>query len=299
MMLKIGIFGYGAVGASIYSELSTNYNDCYIVCDEERINRYNKKNLIINNEKEITVRFSSNMICDYLFVCVKNYHLKDSLEKIKNYIDDNTIIIPMLNGIEAHDILELNFPNNRVFYGVINIESNKKDNVLIKGKIKNLQFGYEYNDNILPEVARLKEILDGSNINNNIYPDMKKRVWLKFMLNMGINQISALANFTYLNMNTPLVLESLENIFNEVLAVAQAYNINLDSNDVKGLMDMCRGFNSNRFTSLASDFQNNRKNEIDSFSGKLIELANKKNISIPINRFIYSLLKTKNNINML
>jgi len=193
----------------------------------------------------------------------------------------------------------LNFPNNRVFYGVINIESNKKDNVLIKGKIKNLQFGYEYNDNILPEVARLKEILDGSNINNNIYPDMKKRVWLKFMLNMGINQISALANFTYLNMNTPLVLESLENIFNEVLAVAQAYNINLDSNDVKGLMDMCRGFNSNRFTSLASDFQNNRKNEIDSFSGKLIELANKKNISIPINRFIYSLLKTKNNINML
>lgn len=298
-MLKIGIFGYGAVGASIYSELSTNYNDCYIVCDEERINRYNKKNLIINNEKEITVRFSSNMICDYLFVCVKNYHLKDSLEKIKNYIDDNTIIIPMLNGIEAHDILELNFPNNRVFYGVINIESNKKDNVLIKGKIKNLQFGYEYNDNILPEVARLKEILDGSNINNNIYPDMKKRVWLKFMLNMGINQISALANFTYLNMNTPLVLESLENIFNEVLAVAQAYNINLDSNDVKGLMDMCRGFNSNRFTSLASDFQNNRKNEIDSFSGKLIELANKKNISIPINRFIYSLLKTKNNINML
>ena len=298
-MLKIGIFGYGAVGASIYSELSTNYNDCYIVCDEERINRYNKKNLIINNEKEITVRFSSNMICDYLFVCVKNYHLKDSLEKIKNYIDDNTIIIPMLNGIEAHDILELNFPNNRVFYGVINIESNKKDNVLIKGKIKNLQFGYEYNDNILPEVRRLKEILDGSNINNNIYPDMKKRVWLKFMLNMGINQISALANFTYLNMNTPLVLESLENIFNEVLAVAQAYNINLDSNDVKGLMDMCRGFNSNRFTSLASDFQNNRKNEIDSFSGKLIELANKKNISIPINRFIYSLLKTKNNINML
>ena len=298
-MLKIGIFGYGAVGASIYSELSTNYNDCYIVCDEERINRYNKKNLIINNEKEITVRFSSNMICDYLFVCVKNYHLKDSLEKIKNYIDDNTIIIPMLNGIEAHDILELNFPNNRVFYGVINIESNKKDNVLIKGKIKNLQFGYEYNDNILPEVRRLKEILDGSNINNNIYPDMKKRVWLKFMLNMGINQISALANFTYLNMNTPLVLESLENIFNEVLDVAQAYNINLDSNDVKGLMDMCRGFNSNRFTSLASDFQNNRKNEIDSFSGKLIELANKKNISIPINRFIYSLLKTKNNINML
>lgn len=295
-MIKIGIFGYGAVGASIYSELETNFNSCYIVADTKRINCYSKK-LIINHEKEINVRFSDNILCDYLFICVKNYQLKDSIKSITRFIKNETIIIPMLNGIDAYDYLKMSFPNNRIFYGVINIEANKTNNVLIKGKILNLQFGYEYNDKLADEIIILKNILDNSKINNNVYPDMKKRVWLKYMLNMGINQVSALANFNYQNMNNELILESLYNIFNEVLIVAEAYNINITKDDVNELMIMCKNFNSERFTSLALDYQNNRKNEIDTFSGRLIELASKKNIDIPINKFIYSILKTKNNIN--
>ena len=39
--MKIGIFGMGAVGAAIYNELN-EYNDLYILCDENRKNKYDK-----------------------------------------------------------------------------------------------------------------------------------------------------------------------------------------------------------------------------------------------------------------
>lgn len=108
---------------------------------------------------------------------------------------------------------------------------------------------------------------------------------------MGINQISALCNATYKDMTHPLLLEVLDDIFEEVYNVSKAYNINLDNEDLEYTKKMCRAFTSTRVTSLTLDFNYNSENELDIFSKTLIQLATFKGVDVPVNKLIYKLLK--------
>ena len=71
--MKIGIFGMGAVGCSIYEELQ-EYKELYILVDEERLDKY-KKGFIINDVL-YHPNLKTNIIVDLLILCVKNYQLK-------------------------------------------------------------------------------------------------------------------------------------------------------------------------------------------------------------------------------
>ncbi len=287
--MKIGIFGMGAVGCALLNELN-GYEGLYVLADKERIERYNKNGFIIN-DNTIYPCCSDNIVCDVIFVCVKNYDLEDSLIDMKPFVNDNTIIIPLLNGIKAHDIIKEKYSNNKVLYGVINVEANKLNNVAKVNKILKLQFG-EAKNTFKPEYLKeLEEVLLEYNVNYFIPEDMVRSMWSKWLLNMGINQLSALFNYTYKQMAEPSVLEVMFNIFDEVMIVAKAYGVNITDDDLKATKDRCIKFSSNKVTSLTVDFYNRDKNEIDSFGGMLIKLAENKNIDVPVNKTIYSLLK--------
>ncbi len=288
--MKIGIFGMGAVGCSVYSELY-GYEELYVLADEKRIKNY-KENGFIINDVTYYPNCTSNLKMDLIFVCTKNYQLKQSLHDLKAFVNEHTILLPLLNGITARDVLLDYFQENNVLYGVINVEANKTKNRVKKGKIINLQFGEEYNTPIKEYLLRIDEILKKYNINHHIYPNMKRRVWSKWMLNMGINQISALCNATYQDMSHPLIQELLQEIFLEVYEVSKAYNIGLESEDLEETIERCKAFRSNRVTSLTMDFNQNAENELEIFSPTLISLASAKNIEVPVNQVLYKLLKS-------
>lgn len=294
--MKIGIFGFGAVGSALYNEIK-EYKDLYILVDSSRYKRYKENEFKINGDV-INPKFITSGNMDIIFISLKNYELENSILGIKPFLGKNTIIIPLLNGILAHDIIKSYFPYNKVCYGVINVESNKIGYETICGKILNMQYGFEFNYPIKKELIDLKRILDKYKVNNNIYGDMKRRVWLKWMLNLGINQISALLNATYKDMSDPLIQDLFIDIFTEVYKVALAYNINLTYDDVLGQMVYCKRFESSRVTSLTIDFNKKGKNELDTFGKTLVLLADKKGIDVPINKTLYALLKLKNDKNM-
>ena len=286
--IKIGIYGMGAVGASIYNELN-GYPSLYALLDENRIERY-KKNPLIINDKTINLNMTSNKKMDFIILCVKTYHLDKALIDMKPFVDDNTIILPILNGIEAHDLVKKVYPNNWVLFGAINVESNKTDNVVRTSKIMNLQFGDEYNYYLRFPLIEIKKIFDHFHINNHIYHNMKRRVWLKWIMNLAINQISAYGNYTYKDMHNDSTLELMYKIFDEGYVVSQAYNIGITRGDIDELKYRCSLFESDRVTSLTLDVNNGGLNEAKIFGGKMLELAEKKNIDIPNNKLVYERL---------
>ena len=95
----------GAVGASIYNELN-GYPNLYALLDEKRIEGYKKNPLIINGNV-INLNMTSDKKMDFVIVCVKVYHLNEALDDLKPFVNDRTIILPILNGIDAHDIISL------------------------------------------------------------------------------------------------------------------------------------------------------------------------------------------------
>jgi 2-dehydropantoate 2-reductase len=288
-MLKIGIYGFGGVGSAIYNELQ-DYKELYILVDKVRFEKYEKEEFIINDRK-VSPKFITEGKLDLIIIAVKNYQLKDALPNLKLFMKPDTVILPLLNGITAHDTIKDYYPKHRVLYGVINVESNKVGNVCKASNIINLQYGDKYNYYLRYPLIEIRKILNKYNINNHIYQNMERRVWHKWCLNLAINQISALMDATYSDMSHPLILEVFNDVFDELYKVSKYYNVGLTISDIEEIKDICKNFNSNRVTSLTIDVRENRRNELEYFGLELIKKADIANISVPVNKTIYNLVK--------
>ncbi len=289
--MRIGIFGFGAVGTTLYSQLD-GYSDLYVLAP---LNRYEKlKKEIFVNDIKYKPNVTTNGLMDLIIVCVKNYDLDEAINDLKPFVKKETIILPLLNGITAREKLQNAYKDNNVLYGLIFTESNKNENIIKTSKIINLCFGEKNNDIIKDYLLEIKKVFDKYKINNEIPLNMEAKCWTKWMLNLGINQISALMNATYNDMTHPLLKDLLFDIFDEVYEVSKAYNVGLTKDDINLMHERVNAFNSDRVTSLTLDFNKGGKNELDIFGPTLIKLAEEKNIDIPINKTIYRLIKSYN-----
>lgn len=111
------------------------------------------------------------------------------------------------------------------------------------------------------------------------------------MLNIGINQVSALTNSTYKDMNHPLLRDLLYKLFLEVVELAKYENVNITEEDARFMIDDLAKRCSDRVTSLTEDINNKRKNEVDYFGKTVLDLAKKHNIKTPYNEVMYNCLK--------
>jgi len=289
--MRIGIFGFGAVGTTLYSQLD-GYSDLYVLAP---LNRYEKlKKEIFVNDIKYKPNVTTNGLMDLIIVCVKNYDLDEAINDLKPFVKKETIILPLLNGITAREKLQNAYKDNNVLYGLIFTESNKKENIIKTSKIINLCFGEKNNEIIKDYLLEIKKVLDKYKINNEIPLNMEAKCWTKWMLNLGINQISALMNATYNDMTHPLLKDLLFDVFDEVYEVSKAYNVGLTKDDINLMHERVNAFNSDRVTSLTLDFNKGGKNELDIFGPTLIKLAEEKNIDVPINKTIYRLIKSYN-----
>lgn len=288
--MKIGIFGAGAVGISIACPLyDLNKYDVYFCATASHSKRI--KDGVYLNEKLRCIPTTDKMVMDYLIVAVKNYDLESSLDDISLFVDKNTVILPLLNGIEAHDILKKRFVLNRVLYGMIRIEANMNGVYVNASKIGLIAFGERFNPDVAEYIKPLKKAFDEANISNEVSGDMMRSVWLKWMLNIGINQVSALTNSTYRDMHHKYLQELLYNLFLEIVALAAIEGVDIKKEDADFFIKESLTWDSNRFTSMAIDMQEKRECELEYFSGTALRLAKKRNMSLPYNEFMYKCLK--------
>lgn len=288
--MKIGIFGAGAIGIPIACKLfDTNKYDIYFCAKDKH--KENLSDGVYLNDKHYMINVVDNMTMDYLIVCVKNYDLESSLEDISSFVSKDTVILPLLNGIEAQGVLHKRFLTNRVLYGMIRIEANLVGKRANTSNIGLIAFGERFNVGV-PEFLRpLKMAFDDANIENEVSSDMTRSVWLKWMLNIGINQVSALTRSTYLDMHHKDLQDMLYNLFLEIVALAQMEGVNIKEEDAKHFILESKKWTSDRYTSLAMDIMNERRNELEYFSGTALRLASKHHMALPYNEFMYKCLK--------
>lgn len=285
--MKIGIFGVGAIGSAVASEIyNIAHSNVYLCANYNYIEKINKG--INVNESHYDILYTTSEKMDYLFVCVKNYDLEKSLKDISLFIKPSTIIIPLLNGITARDTLSNYFKENRVCYGMIRIEANKTNEGVNTSKITELAFGLDSSDS---DIDKLHKLLIDGGINDTLYKDMKRAVWRKFMLNVGINQVSALTNSTYDDMRHPYLSDLIYHLMCEVVDVAKAMGVDICEDDAKFMIDDLSKRDSKRVTSLTEDVVHKRKSEVDYFGLVVINLGKKYNIKTPYNDVVYKCLK--------
>lgn len=293
------IIGMGAIGTVYGSLLHKKYgNDFAVIAGGARAEKLRKFGAVINGSvfyPNVLELEEKSKKADIIILCVKNYQLKQALEDIRNFVGENTLLLPLLNGITARDEIFAAYPKNKVFYGLtIHIDAVRTDTGVENTEDGIIQFGYADNTDPAPDVLAVKEYLSDAGIQTEVYADMMRILWRKWMLNVGGNQMSAVtgakySQFASIETNRTLFLDAMM----EVVALARAAHVNLTEQDALQLDKMMETFTSNGKTSMLQDVEAKRRTEVDNFAGTVVELGKKYSVPTPVNHVLYCIIKSK------
>ena len=294
--MNIFIIGAGCVGSVIVERLVNSGINPSLIAKGEIAKEIEEDGITVNNKRyNIPI---ANSIADLIIVCVKNYDLEKACIDMKEFVDENTIILPLLNSISPTPKIQEKFKNNRVLYGYITkIDSYREGNSYKYNIPGDIHFGYAKNEKENKELQEIKKVFSEAGFNTFIDKDMIKSVWKKWMLNVGANQLSALTEANYLEFSRiPEIKQLLKLAMEELLQIACYEKVNLNINDVNEIIEYLTTYKLPKQTSMLQDVLNHRKTEIEYFSGEIIKLSKKWNYSCPVNLTMYYLIKSKEQV---
>lgn len=291
------IIGLGAIGSVYGNLLHRAYGRNFAaVADGARAERLRKSGVKVNGVpffpqvKEPGMEFAADLI----LVCVKNYQLDEAIRDIRGFVGPGTVLLPLLNGVTARERLKEAFPGNKVFYGLaIYIDAVRTEDGVVHTKDGVIQFGEASNTVLSPEAAAVRGYLSGAGIQAEVCEDMVRAVWKKWMLNVGINQVSAATRSPYGKITTvPSTLALFHEAMMEVVALAKASGIHLDEKDALEFEGAMGNFSPQGKTSMLQDVEAGRRTEVDYFAGTAEALGKKLNVPTPVNHVLLLLLRS-------
>ena len=304
MINRIGIAGAGAVGCSLGSALYRTYPDRFgFIARGERAKRLKENGVMVNGQQLKPTVFCEDHIqkLDVILLCVKNYSLQSCLEDIAPFVSDDTIILPLLNGVMAVGEVRAAFPRNIVPYGIV-LRTNAERigtnvTVTLHGEV---QIGFARDDEQKADLTEIRDLLISAGIDSKIYADMKYMQWRKWMVNIGANQVSALtdAQFKYFGcVNEITVL--LRDAIQEILEISRKLDVGLTVHDREEIIQMLIDYPPEKKTSMLQDIEAKRRTEIDYFAGTVMELGEQTGVPTPVNRTMYYALKAREKVGLM
>lgn len=291
---KVILCGLGAIG-TIYADKLEKFDaeNFKVLVDEARLERY-KKNPIKFNGRQLNFDYilpsEENFKADLIILATKFAGLKDAIKNIKNFVKEDTVILSLLNGVTSEDIIADVYGKDKMLYSYfIGHSSVRCGNSVTHDDVNTIVFGAE--NNLGENVVAVKNFFDKVGINYKIPDDIKRSMWLKFMLNVSANQPTAILRMTFGDMfeNTHF-MKFAENIMREVQSVAKAEGVLNTETMVDEALKHLKTMTPDGKTSMLQDVEAGRKTEVDMFAGTVIELGKKHGISTPYNKILREMI---------
>lgn len=297
--MNITLIGLGAIG-SVYGNLLRQVNDVNlrVLVDKERKSRYEAEGVYVNGESIPFVFITPDEVtvpADLIIVSVKYNHLPQAIRDIHNQVGENTMIMSLLNGITSEEEIAFTYGDEKVIYAISNgIDATRENNSVFCSNHGKISFGMKYNKAISQQLLAVKECFESAGIPNEIPVDMEQVLWYKFMINVGINQTSAITQATYgIFQQVSYAKEIAKEAMMEVVQLAQAQNIQLKEGDIDVFFDrIISGLSEEGKPSMLQDIEAGRLTEVPMFSQKVIDLGRKLHIKTPVNELLFRIIKT-------
>ena len=301
MIHTVAIVGFGAMGCAFAGKFQENGlgpESLRVIADSDRIRRYQKDGVYSNGVK-LNVRYCTpGEQCgpaDLLIVSTKFDQLKEAAEQCRTQVGEHTKILSLLNGVTSEEVLARIFGEEKVLYcTVAAVAAGKTGNRAECRMIGTTYFGEKQNvpGAYSQKVKEVKAFLDAYGIPNEVPEDMVKKIWWKFMLNVGINESTAAFRADYgTAQNVPEIREMTLASMREVLAISDRAGIGLSQSDIDGMMDLLDHMDPVGRTSMCQDVLAGRHTEIDMLAGTVIHYGKKYGVPTPVNEFLYDLIK--------
>jgi 2-dehydropantoate 2-reductase len=306
------IAGAGAIGLTVADSVLRHDPSCLsVLAQGDRLSRYRERGLWINGRRidcgfadpgEYTSAGRGGRPFDFIIVASKFHQLNQIIADIQPFVGDETIIMSLLNGISSEEIIGAAYGRERLPLAMIigNDSQNGAGGVTFSQRGV-INFG-DAEDRSLERDRLIAGFFTRTGIPFEYHEQHMKRVlWYKFMINVGLNQTSALLRLPYgafkrgsgngAGRSIPEARELLESAMREVIVIAAAENISLSEKDIDNWYATVEKLSDSGYTSMAQDVRSGRKTEVELFSLTVMEYGRKHHIPTPVNETLYRALR--------
>ncbi|RZL50882.1 MAG: 2-dehydropantoate 2-reductase [Pedobacter sp.] len=217
---------------------------------------------------------------DYVIISTKNYDLENILNELRPCINDQTVILPLLNGVEAVEIIRTKFPQNLVPAGCAYIISAIKEPGVVEnmGNRQEIYFGLDQESD--ERLAKLEDILKSAGIEASLSDKISKLIWEKFIF------LSCIATATsYYDKAVGQLLEKHQTdliaLLKETTALALAKNIVVDDQIIEKALAHYKALPYEATSSMQRDFAAKKQTELNSITAYVVNEGKKLNIETP------------------
>ena len=295
---NVVICGIGAIG-SIYADKIHRYDSekLKILVDKDRLDKYTKNPKIFNG-KPLNFNYilpeDTNFKADLIIIATKFDGLKDVIKNIENFVKEDTIIISLLNGVTSEEIIaeKYGWKHLPLAYYIGHSAMRNGNNITHDG-IGTIVFGVKDKTKTSEnDIEIVKNYFDKVGIDYKTPDNMLRAYWLKYMLNVSSNQLSAILGMTFGEMqNNSKFLEFMKNIISEVGQIAKAEGVQDTETMYEEAMKAFYSMTADGKTSMLQDVEAKRKTEVEIFADTMITFGKKHNIPTPYNTVLKGLLE--------
>ncbi|MGE8203692.1 ketopantoate reductase family protein [Heyndrickxia sp. NPDC080065] len=298
--MRILVVGAGAIGGYFGGRLLEKGEDVTFLVRSRRFQQLTETELVIESPHG-NMKLKPKLIMsgdeadpfDIILLSTKAYHLDGAIESIRPYMDEKTMILPLLNGIEHINQLILEFGEKQVIGGLCFIETTLdiKGNVIQTSPAHNLVYG-ELNGEETDRMKVLQNVFSGTKANFQYSPNILQAMWDKYLF---ISTLSGITTLTRAPIGpireTAAGKQAIQNIADEVISIMESLEAPIETNMTNTLQDKINTLTYNMKSSMQRDMEKGLPTEADHFFHYLLNHANKNNLKTPNLQLIYTNLK--------
>lgn len=285
---SVAFAGLGSVGA-IYAQLAARCAEvpCFGVVGDAQ--SYMQRPVSVNGERlTIPLRTAEQggEKADLLIVAVKWYALETVLEETAPFVGENTVILSLLNGVTSEETIARRFPQARVLpaFGS-GIDSNRTGREVNMNRRGQIVFGPAVPGRDDEAVEAVRAYFERAGIPHEVRRDMLRPLWWKLMVNVGMNQVSAVMGLPYGPFRESAeAMARMHRAQREVVAVARAQGIGMDETDIARWDAQLAGLSEAGMSSTLQDVRACRKTEVELYGEEVCRQGEALGVPTPENR---------------
>lgn len=298
---RVAVVGPGGVGGYFGARIAQAGHEVVFIARGEHLKAIREQGLRVESPlgdvhifpAQATDDSSEVGPVDLVLVATKAWQLPEAAQAMPPLVGPHTLVLPLLNGVEAPDILARVLGPEPVLGGLCHISAHKAgpghiQHVSIQPRIT---FG-ELDGHITPRVQRLHQVLSGCpGMEVVLSEDIRAAMWAKLTFIAAFGGVGAVTRAPAgVIRRLPETRQLLEQAVQEIVAVAQGLGITLPEDTADQTMAFIDRLDPHVMASMQRDIIEGRPSELDAQVGAVVRFGRKAGVGTPVHEFLYASL---------
>jgi len=300
--VRFGVFGAGGVGGYFGGRLAQAGHDVTFIARGKHLAAILENGLRVESLLgDFVIRPAKATddprqagVMDVILVAVKAWDIPSAAEAMKPMVGEQTIVVPLENGVDAPDQLSSVLGRKHVLGGLCRISSfvSPPGSIRHGGVPPYIAFSELDNQKSQRVDELFKVFSELPGVSAEIPVDIHKALWEKFVFiaaASGVGSVTRQAIGVY--RSVPETRAMLVGVMQEVVAVGRARGVAMGDDAVDRILtNVIDRAPEGTIASMQKDIMEGRRSELEAQNGAVVRMGRELGVPTPINTFIYACL---------